>query len=149
MPTTYADKNEEALRDHILLVLEPRFEGSATGETFNKNGKTDILLRYQNSNVFIAECKFWNGEKKFLTTIDQLFRYLTWRDSKAAVIIFSRNKDFCSVIATVESKISEHSNFIAFESKKDETWLNYRFHITDDLNREVKLAVLLFHIPCT
>ena len=149
MPSTYADKDEEALRDHILLLLEPRFEGSATGETYNKNGKTDILLRYQNSNVFIAECKFWKGKKAFLQTIDQLLGYLTWRDSKAAVVIFSRNKDFSSVIETVESKIAEHPNFIAFESKEDETWLNYQFHIDDDRNREIKLAVLLFHIPST
>ena len=146
-PSTYTDKNEEALRDHILLFLEPGFEGSSTGETFNKNGKTDILLRYQDSNIFIAECKFWQGIKAFLKKIDQLLGYLTWRDSKAAVVIFARNKDFSSVIETVESKISEHPNFIAFESKQEETWLNYRFHINGDRNREIKLAVLLFHIP--
>ena len=147
MPSTYTGKDEEALRDYILLLLEPRFEGSSTGETYNKNGKTDILLRYQNSNVFIAECKFWKGKRVFLKTIDQLLRYLTWRDSKAAVVIFSRNKDFSSVIKTVESTILEHSNFVAFESKQDETWLNYHFHINDDPNREIKLTVLLFHVP--
>ena len=63
-PSTYKGKKEEELRDHFLLILEPNFEGSATGETFNKSGKTDILLRYQNSNVFIAECKIWKGKKK-------------------------------------------------------------------------------------
>lgn len=61
MPSTYVGKSEEDLRDHILMYLEPRFEGSATGETFNKSGHTDILLRYKNSNVFVAECKFWSG----------------------------------------------------------------------------------------
>ena len=147
MPSTYASKNEEDLRDHILLVLEPRFEGSATGETFNKTGKTDILLRYQNSNVFIAECKFWKGAKSFLKTITQLLGYLTWRDSKAAVVIFSQNQDFSSVIKTVEQEASEHPNFLGFVSKNEETWLNYRFHINGDRNREIKVAVLLFHIP--
>ena len=58
LPATYRDKDEEALRDHLLLYLEPRFEGSATGETFNSTGKTDILIRHENSNAFIAECKF-------------------------------------------------------------------------------------------
>ncbi|SRR6266508_919177 len=48
-PSTYKDKEEEALRDHLILQLEPRFEGSTTGETFNKAGKTDILVRYPRS----------------------------------------------------------------------------------------------------
>lgn len=147
MPSTYANKSEEDLRDHILLLLEPRFEGSATGETFNKTGKTDILLRYQGSNVFIAECKFWHGAKAFLKTITQLLGYLTWRDSKAAVVIFVQNKDMTAVINTVEAEAPTHSNYLGFVGKKEDTWLNYRFHTNDDSNREVKLAVLLFHIP--
>lgn len=147
MPSTYANKSEEELRDHILLVLEPRFEGSATGETFNKIGKTDILLRHENTNVFIAECKFWKGAKAYLDTITQLLGYLTWRDSKAAVVMFVQNKEFSSVLKTVETETPKHPNYLGFVSKKEETWLNYRFHISGDRNREVKLAVLLFHIP--
>lgn len=149
MPSTYADKSEEALRDHLLLFLEPQFEGSATGETFNKTGKTDILLRYQGSNVFIAECKFWKGAKAYLETVTQLLGYLTWRDSKAAIIIFVRNKDLSSVINMVESETPKHSNFLGFSGKNDETWFDYRVHINKDPNREVKMAVLLFHIPQT
>ena len=67
LPATYSDKDEEALRDHILLLLELRFEGSATGETFNKAGKTDVLIRHENSNAFIAECKFWRGQEVYFT----------------------------------------------------------------------------------
>lgn len=147
MPSTYFGKHEESLRDHILLVLEPNFEGSATGETFNKKGKTDILLRHEGSNVFIAECKFWKGEKVYLKTIDQLLSYLTWRDSKAAIVLFVENKDFSSIIKKVESLTPNHPNYLGFLGKEDETWFSYRFHISDDPNREVKLTVLLFHIP--
>lgn len=145
--SVYSGKEEEHLRDHLLMMLEPNFEGSATGETFNKTGKTDILLRYENSNVFIGECKFWGGKKVFLDTITQLLGYLTWRDSKAAVIIFVRNKDFSSVIETVRSTIDSHPNFLGFVNEKDDSWLNYRFHINGDKNREVKLAVMLYHLP--
>lgn len=147
MPSTYYDKSEEELRDHLLLVLEPNFEGTATGETFNKTGKTDILLRYDGKNVFIAECKFWTGEKGFIETISQLLRYLSWRDSKAAVIMFVKNKEFSSVIRTVEEITPTHLNYLGFEEKKDDSWLSYRFHINGDRNREVKLAIMLFHIP--
>lgn len=145
-PSVYNGKEEEHLRDHFLMMLEPNFEGSATGETFNKLGKTDILLRHENNNVFIGECKFWKGKKVFLDTISQLLSYLTWRDSKASVIFFVKNKEFSAVIETVKSEIINHPNYLDFVSQKEDSWLNYRFHINDDKNREIKLAVMLYHI---
>ncbi len=72
LPSTYADKDEESLRDHLILQLEPHFEYSTTGETFNKTGKTDILIRHEKSNIFVAECKFRGGAKKHYETIDQV-----------------------------------------------------------------------------
>lgn len=147
MPSTYTGKSEEDLRDMFLAFIEPQFEGTATGETFNKSGKTDILLRFEGSNVFIAECKFWKGRQSYLNTISQLLAYLTWRDSKAAVMMFVANKDISSVLQAVEQVTSGHSNYLGFVNKQDESWVNYRFHLNDDPNREVKLAVLLFHYP--
>jgi hypothetical protein len=147
LPSTYSGKEEEHLRDHFLLILEPNFEGTATGETFNKSGKTDILLRHEGKNVFIAELKFWRGKKNYLDTLSQLFGYLTWRDSKSAVVVFVKNKDFSSVLNTVKEVTLEHKNCLGFVSEQEEGWYNYRFHIDGDENREVKLAVMLFHIP--
>ena len=147
LPSVYAGKEEEHLRDHFLMMLEPNFEGSATGETFNKTGKTDILLRHESSNVFIAECKFWKGQKSFLATISQLLGYLTWRDSKAAVIMFVPNKEFTAVIETAKECINQHTNYIRAVSEKDETWLNYEFHLDGDRNRVVKIAVMFYHTP--
>lgn len=147
MPSTYKNKSEEELRDHILMYLEPRFEGSATGETFNKTGKTDILLRYQNSNVFVAECKYWSGESDLLKAIDQLLGYLTWRDSKTALVIFVKNKDLSSVINNVKSSTSKHPNYLGFDGEKEETWLSYKIHLNNDKDREIYLTILLFHFP--
>ena len=129
------------------MMLEPNFEGSATGETFNKAGKTDILLRHEGSNVFIAECKFWRGQKAFLDTITQLLGYLTWRDSKAAVIMFVPNKDFTSALKTAKQVVSEHPNYIEFVETNDETWLSYSFHLNGDRNRLVSMAIMLYHTP--
>lgn len=150
-PSIYRGKGEEDLRDYLLLQLTPRFgiEGSATGETFNKTGKTDILIRYKNVNVFIAECKFWGGKNRYFETITQLLGYLTWRDSKAAVVIFVKNKDFSAVLKTVTAVTPEHPNFLGFVSEQGESWYNYRFHLPGDRNRELKLAVMLFHTPQT
>src|ERR1700687_6211362 len=41
----------------------------------NGDGKTNILIRSEDKNVFIAECKFYNGPASASRTIDQLFRY--------------------------------------------------------------------------
>lgn len=147
LPSTYSGKEEEHLRDHMLLILEPNFEGAATGETFNKSGKTDILLRHEGKNVFIAELKYWHGKKGFLETISQLLGYLTWRDSKAAVAMFVRNKDFMAVLETAKDSIADHENYLGFVNEQEEGWYSYRFHLNGDKNREVKLAVMLFHIP--
>jgi hypothetical protein len=146
-PSTYSDKDEETLRDHILLMLEPNFEGTATGETFNKTGKTDILLRHESSNIFVAECKFWSGEKNYIETINQLLGYLTWRDSKTAVILFVRNKDFSSVLTTIDEVTPNHPNYIKKLEQSDETWSNWLLHLPDDENRGVYVAVMAYHIP--
>lgn len=147
LPATYVGKREEHLRDHFLLYLQPRYKGNATGETFNKRGKTDILIRHENTTVFIAECKFWKGSKAHLDTISQLLGYLTWRDSKAAVIVFVTNKNFSSILRAVEQSVSQHPNFLRLVDKKEETWFNYRFYLNGDKKREIQLAVLLFHLP--
>lgn len=148
MPSVYKDKGEEDLRDHILMTLDPNFEfGSASGETFNKTGKTDIQLRHDSSVIFIAECKFWSGEKKYLETIDQLLGYLTWRDTKASVIVFVRQKNFTAILEKVKNETGNHPNHLGFVDRPDENWFNYRFHINGDRNREVKLAIQLYHLP--
>ncbi len=92
-PSSFSSLDEEAIRDHFLLQLNGHYEGSATGETFNASGKTDILIRVENKNVFIAECKFWHGQKAFSEAVDQLLNYLTWRDSKCALLVFNKTKD--------------------------------------------------------
>lgn len=60
-PSAFKTMGEEDLRQHFLVQLNGQFEGAATGETFNVNGKTDILLRANDRNVFIGECKYWKG----------------------------------------------------------------------------------------
>lgn len=115
-PSLYKNKDEEGLRDQILFVLETRYEGiTATGETFNRSGKADIILKYaeDGSNLFVAECKFWHGRAEFLRGISQLFeKYLTWHDSKVALLIFVTNKNFTNVIKTIETEIKSHPYFI-------------------------------------
>ena len=145
-PSIYSDKDEETLRDHFLMVLSPHFQ-SATGETFNKKGKTDILIRHEKANVFVAECKFWSGIKAFHKTIDQLLSYLTWRDSKAAVVSFVRNKELTPVLEAIEKETPSHGCFVKSQGKKRDGWFMFEFHLPGDPGRSVQLAVLVFHFP--
>jgi hypothetical protein len=145
-PSIYLGKDEETLRDHFLMVLSPHFQ-SVTGETFNKSGKTDILIRHERANVFVAECKYWRGIQGFYETIDQALGYLTWRDSKAAILCFIQNKDVQNVLQQIEREADKHACFIKFFGKNTESWFNFEFHLKDDNSRGVKLAVLCFHFP--
>jgi hypothetical protein len=145
-PGVYEGKDEETLRDHLITVLSPHFQ-SVTGETFNKAGKTDILIRHEGKNVFVAECKFWSGVSGYYETIDQILRYLTWRDSKAAVICFIQNKELDPVLRQIESETAKHVCFAKRHKKTDDGWYDFDFHLKDDATRNVKLAVLCFHFP--
>lgn len=148
-PRLFRDLEEEDLRDHILFALERNFEaGTATGETFNKDGKSDILLRADDgTNVFIAECAIWGGEKYFVRKINQLNRYLTWRDTKAAVIMFVCNQQMGPVRKQIDEGVANHPQFVENVDQPGESWWQYRFHFEDDPDRELNLAVLAFHIP--
>jgi hypothetical protein len=89
-PHAFHNMDEEDLPSHFLVQLNGAFKGQATGETFNFQGKTDILIRFEGKNVFVAEYKFWKGEKALLATLDQLLSHLSWRDTKAAALVFNR-----------------------------------------------------------
>ena len=121
--------------------------GSASGETFNKKGKTDIQLRYDSSVVFVAECKFWAGEKGFHETIDQLLGYLTWRDSKTSIVLFVPNKEIVPVFQKVEKGTTEHACYINTKGKKADNWTEHVFHLPSDPNKELLLSILIFHLP--
>jgi hypothetical protein len=143
-PSIYKDKDEETLRDHFIMVLSPHFQ-SVTGETFNKIGKTDILIRHDKANVFVAECKFWSGIKGFHKTIDQVLGYLTWRDSKAAILCFVKTKELNPVLEQIEAETANHPCFVKSHGRVAEGWFDFEFHLKDDHTRSVRLAVLCSH----
>jgi hypothetical protein len=148
-PSAFASMGEEDIRQHFLVQLNGQFEGAASGETFNFSGKTDILIRVEGRNIFIAECKFWSGPKAFTETIDQLLGYLSWRDTKAAVIIFSRNRDFTAVLNSIEEAANAHPHKKRGPTKENETRLRYTFGNPSDHNREIILTVIAFNVPTT
>ncbi|MEW6529774.1 MAG: hypothetical protein AB1473_02985 [Thermodesulfobacteriota bacterium] len=146
-PSAFATMDEETLRFHFLVQLNGHYEGQATGETFNYEGKTDILIRVEGKNIFIAECKYWGGPKRLTKTIDQVLSYSSWRDTKVAVIIFNRRKNFSAVLDAIPSTVEAHSNFKRAVDRNFETNFQYIFSHRDDRNREMLLTVLAFDVP--
>lgn len=153
-PTTFEDLDEEQIRDFFLVMLNAFFEGEATGETFNKKGKTDILIRHENQNIFIVECEIWHGEKYLLEKIDQLFGYITWRDTKTSIFIFNKEKDtnFTTVLKKIDDIMKKHNNFKSLYSfnsdklKSEESIYGYIFIHPEDSERNIYLSVMSFNI---
>lgn len=147
-PKAFVKIGEEDLRMHFLVQLNGQYEGQATGETFNLEGDTDILVRDRERIIFIAECKYWGGKEKHKATIDQLLGYLTWRDSKAAIIIFNRNKGFTNMVSQMIEATKEHQSFVrTVEGYKSENGFRCIIRNKNDQDREIILTVMAFDIP--
>jgi hypothetical protein len=141
--------DEETIRDWLMFNLSTNYEAPDGSELFiggeveNGNGKTDILVRHQNRNVFIAECKFWGGPKKFDKAIGQLLSYTTWRDTKAAIILFITNKNATAAIDSAGARLAAHAACKeAPVSAEPYERRDYRFTSPDDNQRVISLALL-------
>jgi hypothetical protein len=146
-PGAFSKMKEEHLRDHFLVQLNGHYEGQATGETFNASGKTDILIRVRDRNIFIAECKFWKGPVALAQAIDQLLDYTSWRDTKTALILFNRNKQLSNVLAQIPDVARGHACFVREQERTLETEFRCVLHHRDDKGRELILTIMVFEVP--
>lgn len=146
-PGAFATLDEESIRTHFLLQLNGHYEGGATGETFNASGKTDILIRADGRNIFIAECKFWRGTKVFNEAIDQLLSYLAWRDTKCALVIFNKTKDSSAILQKMhEATVArpEHRRTASHDPDGDS---RYIFVKESDPGREIIITTQIYDVP--
>lgn len=144
-PSMTAVLDENKIRDLLLFFLNGQFEGRAAGEVFNGAGRTDILVRVEDRNVFIAECKIWRGPKTISGALDQLLSYLVWRDTKAALLVFIRDGGVTSIIRKAVTEIKGHPNCkrIAREAGDRERY-DFVFQAGNDPEREIALAFMPF-----
>lgn len=148
-PDAFGSLDEEAIRTHFLLQLNGHYEGDATGETFNTVGRTDILIRVENKNIFIAECKFWKGPKAFNEAIDQLLGYLSWRDTKCAILIFNKTKDSSAVHLKMHEAMESHEEHIRTISYNPDGDARYIFVKKSDPGREIIITTQLYDMQST
>lgn len=148
-PSTFASMDEEDRRQIILATLNTHYEGRAAAEAFNYRGKTDILIRYEDKNLFICECKIWSGQEGFTDTIDQLFRYVGWRDTKLAIVMFVGEKALTAILKKAHTALGRHPQFVLWKDGASETELRATMRWPGDDERLADLNVFFIHTPKT
>lgn len=147
-PSVFREMEEEHLRTILLVGLNGLFKGNATGETFNGEGKNDILIRVNDNNIFIAECLFWDGATHFKKKItEQLLRYSTWHDSKLAAIVFNRKRNFTMVVQKMQEVSAGLDNLVSEMPYTAPNSCRHRFHRADDPQKQYILTCLAFEVP--
>ena len=137
---------EEQIRDLLLATLNTHYDSLATGEAFNKIGKTDIRILMKNKAAYIAECKIWHGISEFKKAISQLFGYVTWRDVKTSLIVFNKsNKNFTVLLNKVDTEINNHDLCLSCKRLAANNW-QCTFKKNNESEEKVELNVLLCDI---
>jgi hypothetical protein len=151
-PSMSAKLDEEETRDLLLVMLNAQFEGKAAGEVFNCAGKTDILVRDGDRNVFIGECKIFDPKNKqsvdhvVTNALDQILGYLVWRDTKAALLLLIRDANVSDVVGKALAAVSSHASHKRPGNITTEERHDFVLHANGDTNREIRLALLPFLI---
>lgn len=146
-PATFSVHDEEQLRDIVLAHLNGHYQGDATGETFRRAGKTDVRIEDSNRAAFVAECKVWRGAKELNDAVVQLLGYLTWRDCKAAIVIFNKhNAKFSELLQKVPEILAAHPHYRRSLSSPGIGEWRFVFTSMEDEAREVVVHVLLFNL---
>jgi hypothetical protein len=149
-PSLTAQLHEEQIRFILLVSLNAVFEGLAGGEVFNHKGKTDILIRMEDTNVFVGECKIWTGPSDFTKAISQLLNDLTWRDTKGTLLLFIRNLNVTAVISKAVKAIQDHPNHVATRPASDPADRHgFVLHANGDPEKKLHLAFLPFALGPT
>jgi hypothetical protein len=153
-PSLFATFSEETLRGHILIHLNARFASESDGEAFAHEGSSTIALQVESRDIFMAECKVWSSPFALVATLNHLLMRGSWRDAKAAILLFYRPESgigsFAATLATVEETVKNHSNFKRELLQLSESGFTYVFaqnHLGhSDPNREMLLTVLAFEL---
>jgi hypothetical protein len=144
-PSLTSRLNDEQIRLILLIGLNAVFEGQAFGEVFDAAGKNDILIRSGDAKVFVAECKIWDGPAVVTAALGQLPSYLTWRDTKGALVLFIRNANVTAVIGKAVAAIEAHPCFVRTLPPADGSarW-DFILHAEGDENQLLRLAFMPF-----
>jgi hypothetical protein len=144
-PSTFGGMPEPALREVLLVMLNNQF-GPSGGEVFSRSGKTDIAIFGDASPVFFAECKFWTGPASVRKAINQLLGYLTWRDTKGAIVLFVRQQEVTAIAEKANAEMRNHPQCKRRGRDVSGSSL-YVYHHAGDVAREIRIALVIVVVP--
>lgn len=147
-PSEFVKLREEGLRHILAGYLNAVFEGTdATGETFVKNGKPDLVIQRNGQMVLVGECKFWDGQQLYLDTLEsQLTRYLLWRHSVALLITFSRTASFSKTIEMAKQAATSAESFRSDIQVRSETYFVTQHEHPEETEKMISIHHLLFNL---
>lgn len=142
LPKSYFKLDEEDIRDQLVNSLNLKLKtATATGETFNVRGKTDIIIIDNKIIYFIAECKIWKGNSKFNDAINQLMSYISEEVYYSSIIVFNKNKNKINDQAV--EVIKRREDYLGELSSN-----RYSFKHPKNANLELEISLLVFDIYC-
>lgn len=146
-PSVFTQLHEPQLRDLLLVILNSHFKGKASGETFNLRGKADILIRDNDENLLVAECKKWKGTKGFNDGLDQLLgRYVVWSDLRLAIIIFNEKTNPSAILQSIENAMAKREEAVSL-GRRGLRELRFELPNPRDVATKCLLAISVIDIP--
>jgi hypothetical protein len=147
-PGVVESQGEEGLRSILLTAVNGATRGLAVAEAFNNRGKTDILVRREGVNLYLAECKNYAGPKKLGEAIDQLLRYTGWREREVGLLVFVRSTTMTTAIKAARQALSEEESVRSVQDLDDDgsDLLAIAAHPADPA-LDLEITIQLFNLP--
>jgi hypothetical protein len=71
---------------------------------------------------------------------------MTWRDTKSAIILFSKRKNFSNVLESIKEEMERHAHKKRGPEIEGETRFRYILGNPNDHKREIVVTVLAFSV---
>lgn len=140
LPAILLAQHEEQMRELLLVGLRMQYGGAATAESYVRNGKTDILVRWHDMSVFIAELKIYRGPATVAAAINQLFGYIPVRSNHAALVMFIKGaQNSAGAETAILTAVHGHNLYVKpVPGRANE----FEFKHASDSLRKIRLAVI-------
>ena len=88
-----------------------------------------------------------DGPASLTSALDQLLGYLTWRDSKASLIVFnSKNRNFSKILEALPGTVRDHRLFVRDLPCEETGEWRVQMRSEEDEGRRVTVHVFVFDL---
>ena len=84
-----------------------------------------------------------------MATVEQLFGYRAWRDTKLAIVMFMRERDLTAIVERAREALGQHPQFVEWRKPATDTELRCVVSWPGDDRRLADLNVFFVHVPET